>query len=103
MELNLIVKEVLGNRILDSVRQFPSEREERILWEERFFYSLKGYKHVGMSTCNISQAKLLVSLFGKGYWMQFENFRLALCWKSRPLTSVSIWVPTDYIKSDKVK
>ncbi|KAJ6998068.1 nodulation-signaling pathway 2 protein [Populus alba x Populus x berolinensis] len=88
----LFQKDTMGLRIMDSVGSFPIGREEKMSWEESFSL-LKNFKPIPMSATNVSQAKLLAGLLGKGYWVQNENSRLSLCWKSRPLTTASSWIP----------
>ncbi|KAI3912358.1 hypothetical protein MKX01_038420 [Papaver californicum] len=87
-----MIEELIELRVLDSLNQFPCGSSDKKSWEDAFS-SLKGYKTIPMSYCNVSQAKYLVGLFNGGYWVQHEKCRLGLCWKSRPLISTTVWVP----------
>ncbi|EHA8592460.1 nodulation-signaling pathway 2 protein-like [Cocos nucifera] len=89
MGLRLVEREMLGPRIVDCVGHFLREMKG---WGGGFS-GLEGFRAIPLSSSNVSQAKFLVGLFSKGYGVQHERGRLSLCWKSRPLTTVSIWVP----------
>ncbi|GLU16548.1 hypothetical protein SLE2022_329790 [Rubroshorea leprosula] len=88
----LFAKDILGLRVLDCVKNFPINQEEKLLWYHRFS-SLQDFKPVPISAHNISQAKLLVSLYGRSYWVGHENCRLSLYWETRPLVTATIWSP----------
>ncbi|KAG9129291.1 hypothetical protein Leryth_015675 [Lithospermum erythrorhizon] len=90
-----IEEEFLGERIMKTVKEFPSSEE----WEKLQFlrnnccHPFQGFRRKSVSCNNVAQAKLLISLFNVGYWVQHEQCRLILTWKSRPLVSASVWVP----------
>ncbi|KAG2555928.1 hypothetical protein PVAP13_8NG046200 [Panicum virgatum] len=50
-----------------------------------------GAKDTGL--CGAVQARMLVGLFNRSFGVTHEKGRLQLCWKSRPLISVSVWTP----------
>jgi hypothetical protein len=54
---------------------------------------LEGFMSSDLSACNIAQARMLVGLFNRSFGVTHEKGRLQLCWKSRPLISVSVWTP----------
>ncbi|CAM0908091.1 unnamed protein product [Alopecurus aequalis] len=86
--LRLVEREMVGPRIQDFVRQYGS-----VAVEADAPVVLERYEACEMSGCNVAQARMLVGLFDRGFGVVHEKGRLALCWKSRPLTSVSVWAP----------
>ncbi|CAI9109026.1 OLC1v1008757C1 [Oldenlandia corymbosa var. corymbosa] len=90
---SVIEKEFLRMRILDCMKQFPCGMTDELRTDNPFSREV-GFRAISMSSCNVTQARHLVSLFNGDFWVQNEPYRLNLCWKSRPLTTASIWVPT---------
>ena len=86
-----VMDEFLGTRILDSVTQFPCDKTH--VWGSGFDH-LQGYNKIPFTSFNCSQAKYLISLFRGDFWVQHEKCNLSLCWKSRPLCTATIWVPS---------
>uniref|UniRef100_A0A0D9XPC4 BZIP domain-containing protein n=1 Tax=Leersia perrieri TaxID=77586 RepID=A0A0D9XPC4_9ORYZ len=88
--VRLVETELVGPRIQDFVGEYRSVRIETNACKV-----LEGFKACELSACNIAQARMLVGLFNRVFGVVFEKGRLALCWKSRPLISVSVWAPDD--------
>lgn len=86
--MRLVEREMLGPRIQDFVGQYGS-----VTVEASTPGVLERYGACELSGCNVAQARMLVGLFNRGFGVVLEKGRLALCWKSRPLTSVSVWAP----------
>ncbi|GJM87938.1 hypothetical protein PR202_ga03947 [Eleusine coracana subsp. coracana] len=84
--LELVEKEMLGPRIEEAVGQYGAVTSGVSGY-------LEGFRTCALSSFNIAQAKMLVGLFSRGFGVVHEEGRLALCWNSRPLTSVSVWSP----------
>ncbi|CAL4896793.1 unnamed protein product [Urochloa decumbens] len=84
--LGLVEKEMLGPMIEDAVRQYGPLTGGAGA-------ELEGFRACDLSSFNVAQGKMLAGLFSRGFGVVQEEGRLALCWNSRPLTSVSVWSP----------
>ncbi|KAL6906118.1 hypothetical protein ACP4OV_003719 [Aristida adscensionis] len=84
--LGLVEKEMLGPLIEDAVGQCGSVTGGAT-------GGLEEFRAREISGFNIAQARMLVGLFSRGFGVVHEEGRLALCWNSRLLTSVSVWSP----------
>ena len=84
--LGPVEKETLGPMIEDAVRQYEPVAGGAGA-------ELEGFRARELSSFNVAQGKMLAGLFSRGFGVAQEEGRLALCWNSRPLTSVSVWSP----------
>nr|CAB3489187.1 unnamed protein product [Digitaria exilis] len=86
--LRLVEKGMVGPKIQDFVGQYGS-----VTLEAPPPKDLEGFMSCELSARNIAQARMLVGLFNRSFGVAHEKGRLQLCWKSRPLISVSVWTP----------
>ncbi|XP_066357473.1 protein NODULATION SIGNALING PATHWAY 2-like [Miscanthus floridulus] len=87
--LALVEKETLGPRIQDAVGQYQCGS----VTGGACSVGLEGFSACEMSSFSVAQGRMLAGLFSRGFGVVHGEGRLALCWKSRPLTSVSVWSP----------
>ena len=86
--LTLVERGMVGPKIQDFVGQYRS-----VALGVPPPQDLEGFMSSDLSACNIAQARMLVGLFNRSFGVTHEKGRLQLCWKSRPLISVSVWTP----------
>ncbi|CAO2147760.1 unnamed protein product [Urochloa humidicola] len=86
--LRLVERDMVGPKIQDFVVQFGSVTLEAPPPKDS-----EGFVPCEMSAHNIAQARMLIGLFNRSFGIAHEKGRLQLCWKSRPLISVSVWTP----------
>ena len=91
--LALVKKEALGPRIQDAVGQYQYQYGHGPLAGGACGVELEGFRACEMSSFSVAQGRMLAALFSRGFGVVHADGRLALCWKSRPLTSVSVWSP----------
>jgi hypothetical protein len=87
--LALVEKETLGPRIQDAVGQYQCGS----VTGGACSVGLEGFRACEMSSFSVAQGRMLAGLFSRGFGVVHGEGRLALCWKSRPLASVSVWSP----------
>ena len=87
--LRLVEKDMVAPKIQDFVGHYGSVTPEAAGAPK----ALEGFTSCELSACNIAQARMLVGLFNRSFGVAHEKGRLQLCWKSRPLISVSVWTP----------
>ncbi|KAJ1418509.1 hypothetical protein SESBI_15806 [Sesbania bispinosa] len=93
VDRTLLEKMLLGEQIKNIVACEGVERKERYeklkTWIPRL--QLAGFGMVPVSSSGIQQAKNLLQSYVHGYHILQDNQCLFICWKGKPLFSVSAW------------